>query len=589
MGVYFNGETITIPGAYSAIDVSEMTTKSGDNGESKIIALIGEAGGGEPESVQFFSDPVSAKKVLKSGDLLKACNKAWNPISRTKEGMTVGGANIIACIRTNRGTKGTLNINDGQFVFESTDWNAAVNQIQLKMVDGTLSGTKKLVVNNQATDVVESFDNIGGLFTIAYIGEEDYAELNIVHTNDTCYLQTKIGSNADSAVEDIKIDLDSSIIKNIKALFSKIQSYENYRVTISGTYNPKIKVDTLDTCSKVAIKAVEGVDSYRVTAIYADMQDKLSTSSSMVALASYKMSGTPIENFEYQFLEGGTDGESKSSWIEYFDMLSNFDITYIVPLTPDSVIHSELNAHCNTLSGNKGKERRMIVGGNINESVADTCARARSLGDSRAQVVHGGFYDYNNSNELELYPPYILAAQHAGRCAYLDDGEPATHDVYRMAAPEYKLEDEDITELLAAGCLAFEFVLGTNDVSSSYVRLVQDLTTDVNATDTVHTERATGVLADSINKEIRKRIDELVTGKRVSSTDLATIKNATLTILFNRQQRGHIIDYKDVYVTKTGTVTYIDYSVAPSEPNNFSLITAHYYSESLSTESTTGE
>ena len=54
--VYFNGEILTIPGAYSTTDVSGMTTKSdGDN--AKVIAIIGECTGGEPGAVQFFTEP----------------------------------------------------------------------------------------------------------------------------------------------------------------------------------------------------------------------------------------------------------------------------------------------------------------------------------------------------------------------------------------------------------------------------------------------------------------------------------------------------------------------------------------------------
>ena len=96
--VYFNGNILTIPGAYSAIDTSGLSTKSNTDG-LKTLALIGECTGGEPGTVQFFSDPVSARNTLKSGELLKACERAWNPVSATKEGMDIGGANVIACIR----------------------------------------------------------------------------------------------------------------------------------------------------------------------------------------------------------------------------------------------------------------------------------------------------------------------------------------------------------------------------------------------------------------------------------------------------------------------------------------------------------
>lgn len=86
---YFNGEMISVPGAYSAIDTSEMNTSDSTNG-AKIVALVGESKGGEPETVHFFNDPISAKKVLKGGNLLKAAEKAWKPVSATKEGLSLG-------------------------------------------------------------------------------------------------------------------------------------------------------------------------------------------------------------------------------------------------------------------------------------------------------------------------------------------------------------------------------------------------------------------------------------------------------------------------------------------------------------------
>ena len=173
-----------------------------------------------------------------------------------------------------------------------------------------------------------------------------------------------------------------------------------------------------------------------------------------------------------------------------FDKLSNFDISYIVPLTSDISIHAELASHISQLSGTLGRERRGVVGGDNGETVSETLARARDLSSDRIQVVHGGLYDYNSSGELELYPPYILAAQHAGRVAFLEDGESATHDVYRMSSPEYKLEREDISKLLDGGCLAFEFVLGKNATNQSFVRLVQDLTTDTTSVVRISSPRA---------------------------------------------------------------------------------------------------
>lgn len=593
--VYFNGDVLTIPGAYSAIDVSNLQVKSDGDG-AKTIALIGECTGGEPQVVQFFNEPTVARKILKSGELLKACEKAWNPVSGSKEGVPIGGANIIAVIRSNAATKsfleidpeGVTNPTEKQIVFQSKDWGKDTAH-QVKISNGTIEGTKNITIYDQTNDVYEHWDNVGRMFSIGYTGTKAYAEVNVYKdSNGIMYLQTKIGDDEASAVEDINITLDPIKYKNLRVLISDLQSYENYNVIAATRYNMRLKVNELDIITKKNIKAMALVPTANITATFADTASTLALNSRLIEVKSYnKEIGNktiPNTNGAFLFLTGGTEGSSPASWIKFFDMLSNYDIQYIVPLVGDISIHAELMEHVMAMSGTMGKERRGIVGGNVSETINESIQRARDLNHARMQVVHGGFYDVNSSNELELYPPYILAAQHAGRAAFLPDGEPATHDIYRMSAPEYQLEATEITALLQSGVLAFEFVIGQTGISQSYVRLVQDLTTDLINQDVVHVERATGQLADSINKEIRRGLDSLLTGKRTSLTDLTSAKNRVISILQERQRNGYIIAYKDVYVSKTGTITTVDYGVAAAEPNNFTLITAHYYSETLVAE-----
>lgn len=593
--VYFNGDVLTIPGAYSAIDVSNLQVKSNGDG-AKTIAIIGECTGGEPQVVQFFSEPTIARKVLKSGELLKACEKAWNPVSGSKEGVPLGGANTIAVIRSNAATKSFLEIDpegvekptEKQIIFQSKDWGKDTAH-QVKIANGTIEGTKNITIYDQTNDVYEHWDNVGRMFSIGYTGDKAYAEVNVYKDSDgTMYFQTKVGDDEASAVEDIHIVLDPIKYKNLRVLISDLQSYENYKVVAATRYNMRLKVNDLDIIAKKNIKATHLVPTVTITATFADTANTLALNSRLIEVKSYNKDignkTIPNTNDAYLFLTGGSEGTSPASWIKFFDMLSNYDIQYIVPLTGDISIHAELMEHVIAMSGTMGKERRGVVGGNINETINDSIQRARDLNHARMQVVHGGLYDINGNNELELYPPYILAAQHAGRAAFLPDGEPATHDVYRMSAPEYQLETSEITALLQSGVLAFEFVIGQNGVSQSHVRLVQDLTTDLLNHDVVHVERATGQLADSINKEIRRGLDSLLTGKRTSLTDLTSAKNRVISILQERQRNGYIIAYKDVYVSKTGTVTTVDYGVAAAEPNNFTLVTAHYYSETLVAE-----
>lgn len=104
-GVYFNGRYVTHPGAYSTI-TSEATTAVDDSNQ-RVVALVGESQGGTPNEVLFFDDPEAAKRVLRGGELLKGCQKAWSPTNNGE------GANLIAVIRSNQATQSKLELNDG--------------------------------------------------------------------------------------------------------------------------------------------------------------------------------------------------------------------------------------------------------------------------------------------------------------------------------------------------------------------------------------------------------------------------------------------------------------------------------------------
>ena len=191
--VTFNGKTFTNPGIYSAIK-SDMTYSKQSSG-SKIIALIGESTGGEPNTVHFFSNPSSAKEVLKSGDLLKACNKAWNPVSRTKEGLTLGGADIIACIRANKATRAK------KLIYPSSVSEAEIEDVIENVSDettGTVTVTGDYTGDNSATYVVEIIN--GGTVTdgtSASTKEDEKVTFNYYLASDekTATSETEVSNN----------------------------------------------------------------------------------------------------------------------------------------------------------------------------------------------------------------------------------------------------------------------------------------------------------------------------------------------------------------------------------------------------------
>ena len=684
-GVYFNGKLLTIPGAYSSVESSMTSTKTG--GGAKIMAILGECTGGEPGTVQFFTEPSVAKKVLKSGELLKAMQKAWNPVSKTKEGVSLGGANVIAAIRTNKATKGesvihqstqveatigtvissvngattgtvtsggeftgksnktikivitssgtnaldkctynwcladegvytlvedaklttgaitlidgvtatfsegnytlgdvffipcTAAVTPGEFVFkiQSKDWGADASNIQHKISDGTLAGTKKLTLYDVKNDSYEIYDNLGKVFSIKYTGEQKYSAISIISdgSGNAIKLQTYIGADKDSAIVDLDLDLSTKTYKNIAGLLRTLSGYEDYAIAAQH-FNPELSVSDLDFMDKVDITSETDI-----TAVLPDMKKSVSLRSQLCEVVIINREIAKFDNYDYTTLIGGSEGRSPLSWASFYDMLSRYDISYITPLTDDLSILAECLEHVDYMSGNMGKERRMICGAGNRVSVDAAATHAKKFSGDRCQYVYPGMYDLNDSGEMELYPAYILAAQHAGRASFLPDGEAATHDHYKMGAIETELEPDEITKLLNAGVVTFELVISGSAYNTSSVRLVQDLTTYTNDTNPLYCERAIGITADTLNKDIRKDLDELLAGKRTSTAILTTARNRVLSILQNRKRDEIIVAYKDVIVYKENGAVWVEYSVAPAEPTNFVLIKSHFYSEDL--------
>lgn len=700
-GVYFNGKLITLPGAYSSVESTMTATRSGAG--AKVVALLGECTGGEPGALQLFSEPNVAKKVLKSGDLLKAAQKAWNPVSATKDGVKLGGAYTIACIRTNQATKGsskiemptaipasvselvptvdaasvgnatlsgeytgaedkeievvitrdstdasgaafkwrykgdaefqneettivanaaneltgtglsitwdaiTVKLNDmwaftataakeqkgAVYTIQSKDWGADANAIQHKLADGSVKGSKKLVVYNTQSDNYETYDNLGALMTITYKGEQPYAALTIEDDGHgkAVKLITKIGANAESAITDLDVSLNTKSFRNIKALATYLMGFENYEVALYTAYNPELNVTDLDFMTDVSIKHT-GDKTYNplpITAVLADLQKTVSMQSQLCEVVEVNRDlGIPA-NYEYTTLEGGSEGQSPRSWVNYLNTLAGHNITYIVPLTDDMSIIAEVRDHVYHLSDNMGLERRMFCGrGNHLAPKAARTDAMRVAGD-RVQYIYPGMYDMDDDGEIQLYPAYILAAQCAGRAAFLPDGEAMTRDHFRMSAIERELDPDQITMLLNAGVVTFEFVMAEDIYQAGSVRMVQDITTWTENADPLYVERAIGITADFINKDIRNALDKLLVGKRTTSATLTTARNTVLSILKERVKKEVIVAYKDVNLYKRGGAIWMDYSAAPSEPTNFVFIQSHFYSEDINAaENNTG-
>lgn len=160
IGIYFDGRRLIRPQAATKIDDTGMYARG--LGGANILGIIGESTGGEPGKVMWFTDPSYAKTILKSGPLVKALQRAYDPSA------DVSGAYMVGVIRVNhftsdsdKCTPATLALRDVSYnpliLLTSVDWGVWNNQIKVRIENGT-SGGKKATITYGTT--IEQGDSI---------------------------------------------------------------------------------------------------------------------------------------------------------------------------------------------------------------------------------------------------------------------------------------------------------------------------------------------------------------------------------------------------------------------------------------------
>lgn len=158
MGIFFNGKWVERPQAVARVDVRGMVPPN-------LVAegigyLIGKSTGGRPQEVMYFSDLSSAREELISGDLLDACEIAFNPSSSAG----IGGAGILAVVRVEPATQSLLTLKDNDtpgvdvITVKSKGYGSYTTGISMKIEAGTSIGIK---VTINYGNLYEVGDNIG--------------------------------------------------------------------------------------------------------------------------------------------------------------------------------------------------------------------------------------------------------------------------------------------------------------------------------------------------------------------------------------------------------------------------------------------
>lgn len=558
MPVFFNGRQWVTPATMSVVDDSAMYNKNLSVGN--VLALIGTSEGGEPFKALRFGSPAEARAVLRSGNLLTAIEKAFDPSAET-----VGPAEVVA-VRVNPAVQSSLMllnaVSSNVIELKSTDFGAHTKKIKVKVEAGSTRGLK--LTTQLGNDYFSEDDIARDALTVSYSGIEASATLTITGTEVT--LAAPSGSTVAT--------IDLNAFSTVQQLADRISAVPNFTATVASGSADSPALNGLDHLALQDVKLAP----YTVTAnLQAAVDWFNSQGEGFITATRVAAAGTLPVATNWTYLAGGADGTvTNAEWQDAYDVLQTEDVQWVVPLSSSSAIHAMNDAHCAYMSNVARMERRGIVG--VASGTTDDAAitAAKALNSDRTSLVHLGFYDYNEAGALTLFEPYFFAALIAGAFSGVNPGTPLTNKSVKVRGLERKLRNPtDTDKLIRGGVLAVE------DTPRGF-RVVKSITTWLNNTNYNRVEVSTGVALDFVARNVRAAIDPLRGAKGNAQTLSQAVSRAesALRELARAEPQGPGVlagdaenpPYKNITAALDGDVLRVEFQCSPVIPVNYAPV-----------------
>ncbi len=510
MPFYFAGRSYLTPTIVSSINESALADTAvalSDN-----LAIIADCPHGQPGVVMEFASPSDAAAVLVSGEALTAVQRAFDPSAET------GGPSTVYFVRVGQATQSTGTLLDANAVvamnLATTDYGIQSVGAQIKVQAGTSKGRKITVKQNGVT----------------YTGDNLYlAPLSIKYTGvgSTPRVQVNVGDVTLRVSGNVVATLPFTQYSTVQALVDAINAVPDFAAVVGTGQGSATTAALFDITTNVDV--TNSVDLTAINTAVAAWINSAQEPTIMNATMVYG-AGAIAVGTTFTVLTGGTSpAVSNQDWSNAFDLLQTADVQWIVPLSSAASIHAMASAHVDFMSTVGRAERRALCGMALATADSAAIAEALTLNDDRVSLIHLGVYDFDQSGNLTLYPPYILAAQAAGALAGLPPGTALTNKTMKCQGFERLLKNPtDTDNLIAGGVMPFHksrrgFVC-TMSISTWLANTNINRVQINTGTALDYTVRA---LRDSLEDEVGKNGGPLLLGEVLSRIDTVLKQLAT--------------------------------------------------------------
>lgn len=561
---------IPITRPHTEINVDTSGLGGSASSSEKILCLIGQAEGGEPNTVYELRNYSQAEQVFRSGELVDAIHLAWT----TNPQFTAGR---ILAMRIEDAEPATLT--KGGLTFKSKIYGIDSNDIQVALEENTITDSYRLKVIFDKDRIRNTYDNIGNIFKLEYTGEGE-GTYSVKKNKETGFA-TKLILKEDG--EEVKTyALGDGVFEYSNDIIKDVNNTPHFEATLSPVGNKDIETKYLDEVEDVDIKVEDGV---YVTAVYGDIlkqtqydqaisversegkqdapQDVGVETGEDSAQVTASSSQVPeeITAFSLTNLEGGTNGTPPSTWSDKLDKFAHEGGYYLVPLSSRQSVHAEV-AHFVNSRSDAGEPMRAIVGAGINESKEQLIGRASALVNPRVTLVANSGTFVMEDGRKNHVPAYMVASAIGGLASGLGIGESITFKNFRINGLDQVYESSDLDQLNENGVVTIEFV---RDRLNTRFRIVDDVTTYNDTRDPVKSEMAIGEENDFLSSELKILLDDNFIGTRTTETSPSIIKDFIQSYLERKKRDHEIQDFtpEDVQVIIEGKEARISMTVYP--------------------------
>ena len=241
MSVFFNGRLLITPTTASVVDDSALANRNLTVGNN--LAIVGKSSGGAPNKALTFGSPSEATAVLRSGELLDAVLKAFDPSPQT------GGPAYVTAVRVNPASQSSLALLDAGAApvinLTSTDYGLYTKSIKVKIESGTTVGKK---ITTQLGNDYYTQDNVArNAFKVRYSGGAASAAMTI--GGSTISLQAPSGTSV--------LTIDLSEAKTISDVVDRINGVTGFSASVLDGNGGKIAKDGLDYATNADVKTAD--------------------------------------------------------------------------------------------------------------------------------------------------------------------------------------------------------------------------------------------------------------------------------------------------------------------------------------------